>query len=112
MCRADKKCVELCLDGHPEAFQKLVDRYQAPLLSYLTTRLGDETRAKEAAQEAFVRSYFGLKTLKKPASFSSSLFGIGERVAGEWQGRLSPRRKVANRLVLKCFPVRLTGSAV
>jgi len=107
MFRTDKKCVKLCLDGHPEAFQKLVDRYHAPLLLYLKTRLRDEVRAKEAAQEAFVRSYFGLKNLKKPGSFCSSLFDIGDRVVREWQGRAFPKRTVANVVAMRCFPARL-----
>ena len=83
MSSADRKCVELCLNGHPEAYGKLVERYQAPLLSFLIGRLGDEDRAEEVSQEAFVRSYFKLKKLKKPDSFFSWLIGIATRVAKE-----------------------------
>jgi RNA polymerase sigma-70 factor (ECF subfamily) len=83
MSRTDTECVELSLDGHPEAFEQLVECYWAPLLSYLAGRLGDSDRAEEAVQEAFVRSFMGLKGLKKPESFFSWLFGIADRVVKE-----------------------------
>ena len=83
MSRTDKQCIELCLDGHREAFGQLVERYQAVLLSYLRARLGDAEMAEEAAQETFVRSYFGLRKLHKPESFYSWLLGIASRVARE-----------------------------
>ena len=93
MSRTDEESIKLCLDGHPEAFKQLVTRYQAPLLSYLTGRLRDAEGAEEAAQEAFVRSYFALRKLKKPESFSSWLFGIANRVVKEQQRRQQRQRK-------------------
>ena len=71
MPMTDRHDIALCLDGHPEAFRQLVARYQAVLLAHLAGRLGDRERAEEAAQETFVRAYFGLGKLKKPASFYS-----------------------------------------
>ena len=85
MTQTDEECVKLSLDGHPEAFEPLVGRYWAPLLSYLAGRLGDRGWAEEAAQEAFVRSFLCLKGLRKPASFFSWLFGIADRVVKEQQ---------------------------
>ena len=85
MSQTDEECVRLSLNGHPEAFEPLVGRYWGPLLSHLTGRLGDRESAEEAAQEAFVRSFVGLKELRKPASFFSWLFGIADRVAKEQQ---------------------------
>lgn len=83
MCRTDRDCVRRCLDGHPEAFRRLVVRYQGPLVRYLAGRLGDEEEAIEAAQETLVRAYFRLEKLKKPDSFYSWLLGIAGRVAKE-----------------------------
>jgi RNA polymerase sigma-70 factor (ECF subfamily) len=85
MTQTDEECVKLSLNGHPEAFEPLVGRYWAPLLSYLAGRLRDREWAQEAAQEAFVRSFLGLKGLRKPASFFSWLFGIADRVVKEQQ---------------------------
>jgi len=45
--------------------------------------LGNAEEATEAAQETFVRAYFALSELRKPASFFSWLLGIADRVAKE-----------------------------
>ena len=83
MNHEDQECVRLCLDGHPEAYRVLVERYEAPLVAFMTGRLGDADKAREAAQEAFVRSYFSLSKLRKPGSFFAWLCGIAERVSRE-----------------------------
>ena len=79
----DKHYVELCRDGHPEEFRLLVNRYQRPLVAFLTTRMGAHHEAEEAAQESFVRAFQSLKQLGKPESFCSWLLGIAKRVALE-----------------------------
>jgi RNA polymerase sigma-70 factor (ECF subfamily) len=79
----DKDYVENCLDGHPEDFGRLVDRYQKPLFSYLASRVENFPQAEEAAQESFVRAFISLKKLRKPESFYSWLLGIAGRVAKE-----------------------------
>ena len=89
----DKEYVERCRDGHAEDFALLVHRYQGPLFSYLTSRLGDRQQAEEAAQESFVRAFLSLKKLRKPESFYSWLLGIAGRVAKEQFRSLERRRK-------------------
>jgi RNA polymerase sigma-70 factor (ECF subfamily) len=42
-------------------------------------------QAEEAAQETFVRAFFGLNKLRTAESFFSWLLGIGNRVASEQQ---------------------------
>jgi RNA polymerase sigma-70 factor (ECF subfamily) len=88
----DKEYVQRCQDGHPEDFRLLVHRYQGPLFSYLTGRLGNRSQAEEAAQESFVRAFQSLKKLRKPESFYSWLLGIAGRVALE-QFRSLKRRQ-------------------
>jgi RNA polymerase sigma-70 factor, ECF subfamily len=83
MCQTDESCVRQCLDGRPDVYHLLVQRYQQPLLGYLRGRLGCEEAALEASQEAFVRAYFALPKLRKPESFFSWLLGIVHRVAKE-----------------------------
>ena len=96
MSRTDTECIRLCLDGQREAFRELVERYQAPLVSYLTARLGDAERAEEGAQETFVRSYLHLRKLKRPNLFRPWLFGIAGHVIKE-QWRAEQRQaQVAN----------------
>lgn len=95
MCQSDEECVRHCLDGRPEAFRRLVLRYQGPLVRYLAGRLADEEEAAEAAQESLVRAYFALRKLKKPGSFYSWLLGIAGRVAKEAH-RARKRRQVGS----------------
>ncbi len=83
MAETDKYYIEQCLNGHPDEFRYFVRRYQAVLMAYLTGKLGNKSSAEEAAQETFVRAYFGLSELEKRESFYSWLLGIASRVAKE-----------------------------
>ncbi len=93
MAESDKYYIERCLDGHPDEFRCLVRRYQAVLLAHLVGRLANKDRAEEAAQESFVRAYFGLSELKKRRSFYSWLLGIANHVAKEQQRERQRRRQ-------------------
>ncbi len=93
MMENDKYYVERCLDGHPDDFRHLVRRYQPVLLADLAGKLGSRDRAEEAAQEALVRAYFKMDTLRKPESFFAWLLGIADLVAKEQQRDELIRRK-------------------
>ena len=88
----DGECIRLCLDGHPEAYDQLVARYEAPLLAYLVGRLKDPELAEEAAHEAFVRSYLALGRLQKREAFFSWLVGVASHVARD-ELRLRSRQR-------------------
>lgn len=83
MAESDQYYIEQCLNGHPDEFRCLVRRYQAALSAYLAGKLGTRNSAEEAAQETFVRAYFGLSELKKRESFYPWLLAIANRVAKE-----------------------------
>ena len=83
MAESDQYYIEKCLNGHPDEFRCLVRRYQAAISAYLAGKLGHRSLAEEAAQETFVRAYFGLSGLKKRESFYFWLLGIANRVAKE-----------------------------
>ena len=85
MDQPDDECVRLCLLGQPEMFRHLVVRYEVPLVRYLAGRLQDKDEAAEAAQEAMVRAYTALRTLRNGEAFYPWLLGIGNRVAKEMQ---------------------------
>ena len=106
MSPPDEQCVRSCLDGQPAAFDHLVERYQSPLRRCLYARLGNAEEATEAAQETFVRAYFALSELRKPASFFSWLLGIADRVAKETR-RAAGRRRTVNWEQLE--PAELAG---
>lgn len=84
MLNTDRECVQRCLNGHPEAFEQLVARYQAPLTGYICGRLRDREAAEEVAQEVFVRSFVALGKLRRPESYYAWLFGFAERVMKEY----------------------------
>ncbi len=90
----DRYYVERCLDGHREDFRHLVLRYQKPLLAGVRCRQARRDEAEDAAQEAFVRAFTGLATLKKPDSFFPWLLGIAYRVLLERADR-ERRERVA-----------------
>ena len=88
---SDGEYVVSSRNGCPDHFLLLVQRYQRPLFAYLSSRLGNQSEAEEAAQESFVRAFLSLKKLRKPESFYAWLLGIAARVLKE-QFRALQRR--------------------
>ena len=93
MPETDEYYIERCLDGHPDDFRYLVRRYQSVVLAQLAGKLGDKATAEEAAQETFVRAYFNMNKLQRPASFFPWLLGIAGRVAKEHHKKEKIRRQ-------------------
>ena len=89
---SDGEYVVSSRNGCPDHFRLLVQRYQRPLFAYLSSRLGNQLEAEEAAQESFVRAFLSLKKLRKPESFYAWLLGIAGRVLKE-QFRAVERRQ-------------------
>ena len=83
MTENDRYYIERCLDGHPDDYRYLVQRYKTMLVAGLTGRLGNRDWGEEAAQETFVRAYFNIAKLKKPDSFIAWLLGIANHVVKE-----------------------------
>ena len=93
----DSECIARCLDGHPEAYRLLVERYQGPLVSWLTARLRNRSAAEDVAQEAFVRAWLALGRFRTGQPFFAWLSGIAVRVARE-MSRAERRRGRHHRL--------------
>jgi DNA-directed RNA polymerase specialized sigma24 family protein len=79
----DRYYVERCLDGHPEDFRCLVERYQKALLAGIRIRRARADWVEEAAQETLVRAFLNLGRLHKPESFFAWLMGIAHHVLQE-----------------------------
>ncbi len=90
----EAQCLRLCLNGHPDAYRELVERYHGPLLAHLAGLVGSLDRAEEIAQESLARGFFGLKTLREPNAFFPWLIGIADRVAKE-QAKAAKRHRLA-----------------
>ncbi len=93
MSESDTYYIERCLDGHPDDFRHIVRRYQAVLLAHLAGKLGNREAAEEAAQESFVRAYFGMEKLREPRKFFSWLLGIADHVVKECQRKEQLQRQ-------------------
>ena len=94
MTETDTFYVGRCMNGHPDDFRFLVERYQGALLGHLVSHLRNRDHAEEAAQESLVRAYFNIQSLQKPERFFGWLLGISDRVAKEYQRKdLSRRRR-------------------
>ena len=99
----DRECIARCLDGHPEAYRLLVERYQRPLVSWLTARLRSRSAAEDVAQEAFVRAWLALGRFRTGEPFFPWLSGIAVRVARE-MSRAERRRERRRRLAREAGP--------
>lgn len=97
----DKELVEQVLDGHTEAFNLLVWRWQRPLYNFLFRLTGDRERARDISQDSLLRAYTRLKDLRERDKFASWLFRIAvnqarseyrSRQAADtvWGGELEP----------------------
>jgi RNA polymerase sigma-70 factor, ECF subfamily len=65
----DGRLVEACLEGDGRAFTLLVDRYRYPVYGLCLSYTGDFDAAEDAAQEALISAYTGLRKLSEPRRF-------------------------------------------
>ncbi|HYC78658.1 MAG TPA: sigma-70 family RNA polymerase sigma factor [Planctomycetota bacterium] len=65
----------------PDAFGRLVSRYEEPLLAVLTPIAGDREKARDLAQEAALRAYEHLDRYVEEHKFSTWYFRIGVNLA-------------------------------
>ena len=77
------------------AFEALVERYQGLVKLVAFRHSGSEADSEDAAQEAFVRAYFSLPSLRDPSSFKSWLLRIASNVARDIARRRGRRPAVS-----------------
>jgi len=65
-----------CLNGEPEAFGFLVDKYKASIYAFAYTKLRDFRDAEDVTQDVLVKAYQKLNTLKRWDSVLSWLYAI------------------------------------
>ncbi|MGD0517108.1 MAG: sigma-70 family RNA polymerase sigma factor [Thermoguttaceae bacterium] len=68
-------------DDNAAAFEELVLRYQARLVTILRHLVGDADQAEDLAQEVFMRVYRSRKSYEPGAKFATWLFTIAKHVA-------------------------------
>lgn len=73
---SDRDLVRQILDGQRDAFATLVERYLQSALAIARARLLNPIDADDAVQEAFLRAFAQLRTLREPAKFGPWLLTI------------------------------------
>ncbi|MDA1015780.1 MAG: sigma-70 family RNA polymerase sigma factor [Planctomycetota bacterium] len=72
----DSELIETCLAGDPDAFGRLVVRYQDRLINSLVKLVGSAHEAADVAQDAFVHAFQKLATFQGRSAFYTWLFRI------------------------------------
>jgi len=84
MKKKDAELIQRTLDGDESAFTALVEKYQKGVHSLAWQKIGDFHIAQEITQDAFLRAYQKLGTLKNHNLFSGWLYVIATRLCCEW----------------------------
>jgi RNA polymerase sigma-70 factor (ECF subfamily) len=90
----DAQLAALSQQGNRDAFGVLASRWDGPLYGFLRRVLGDEELARDACQEALLRAYVKLPSLREPAAFKTWLHAIALNLCRD-RGRSPAQREVA-----------------
>ena len=80
----DAQLIQRVLDGDETAFSALVRKYQRSVHALAWRKIGDFHIAEEITQDAFLKVYQKLSTLKAPQSFASWLYVITANHCKAW----------------------------
>ena len=80
----DVQLIQRALDGDDTAFSALVRKYQRSVHALAWRKIGDFHIAEDITQEAFLKAYRRLSTLKEPQSFASWLYVITANQCKAW----------------------------
>jgi RNA polymerase sigma-70 factor, ECF subfamily len=78
---AEARLVTDALAGSQSAFERIVRRYQRPVISLIARMTGDRGLAEELAQDTFVKAYRNLAAFDTTRRFSSWIFRIAHNTA-------------------------------
>jgi RNA polymerase sigma-70 factor (ECF subfamily) len=98
--REDREDVETVLGGDVSAFERIVLRWQTPLINLAYRFCRDRGRAEDLAQEAFLRVYRGLRGWRKDAAFSTWLFAVATNCYRSELRRIPPMTEALDILAL------------
>ena len=77
----DGRVAQRHLEGDPQAFGALVDRYQTRLLNVVNRTIGDRERADALVQQVFIRAFRHLRRFDRTKRFSSWIYTIASTLA-------------------------------
>ncbi len=77
----DEELVIRHLEGHPRAFQLIMDRYRERLIRFINRTVGDRDRAEDLVQETFLRVHRHLHRFDTSRKFSTWIYTIAGNLA-------------------------------
>ena len=80
----DTELIKLTLDGDDDAFSNLVEKYRKQVHALAWRYTCDFHIAEEITQDAFLKAYMRLKTLKDPQRFAGWMYVITRRCCLAW----------------------------
>ena len=86
----DAQLIQRILQGDPEAFTPLVKKYQKGVHALVWRKIGDFHIAQEITQDAFLKAYQKLGTLKNHSQFPGWLYVIAANLASDYLRRNRP----------------------
>ncbi len=90
-----KPLVQDARAGEPDAWERLLQRYQLPLYAYVFELVRQEQTTLDIVQETFINAVRHLSSLRDDAKFGSWLFGIAhQKCAQQWRRRGREERLV------------------
>ena len=84
MERSDAELIQRILEGEQEAFSPLVRKYQKGVHALVWRKIGDFHIAQEITQDAFLKAYRKLRSLKNHDRFAGWLYVIAANLCRDW----------------------------
>ncbi len=80
----DRYIINKCLNGDKAAFGLLVDKYKASIYALAYSKIGNFHDAEDISQEAFIKAYQNLHSLRRWDSFLAWLYSITSNLCRNW----------------------------
>ncbi|MCD6460896.1 sigma-70 family RNA polymerase sigma factor [bacterium] len=91
---SDNELVEICRQGEMEAFQVLVNRYQAKVVGIAYGVSHNQEDANDIAQEVFVKIYRSLKKFRGDSKFYTWMYRITVNISIDYIRKKNRRRNI------------------
>jgi RNA polymerase sigma-70 factor, ECF subfamily len=93
---SDAELIQAYQAGRPRAFDRLLERYQAPLFGFILRWVQDKPVAEDLFQETFLRVIRALPDYDEQGKFSSWLFGIAHHLCMDHHRKTHQEQRVFN----------------
>jgi RNA polymerase sigma-70 factor (ECF subfamily) len=101
----DGQTIARCLAGDREAYEMIVNKYQAGVLSLAWGILGNRAEAEDAAQETFFRAYLNLQNFDRARDFKNWLYAIAYKRCLDRIREVKTEKKYRSRIAEAAAPV-------